>query len=228
MISSNKRAGRELETKLENAKQSRKTKRAAHLDKQIEDPDFSIENFRHIWNAANENYPGVYGDHLDQKRHAEKLVALVASIGGETPGPQIKEFVEWLAAEWRTLRDRRATGWMHTKGMLPKHPDMRYVLHHWHHFFSAWIDRDREKSYDYEDPEVKLWRDRYQQLLYELREKAFFSDEASVARLKEEKAILQTRIDRLTATCNSLLAKYQPEGTPDLPAWEELQHDDDD
>lgn len=130
------------------------------------DGDATTEKFRVLWNHAAPGYLGAWGGTRDMMHAKEKLDALAETV------EDIPAFLEWVVTEWRTLKFRSGTSWMSAKDMLPRHPTMRFVLHHWSHFFASYTDRAQEIAHDYTDPEIEILKEDIAFLEGKLREAA--------------------------------------------------------
>ena len=175
--------------------------------------DANTDKFRILWDVACPEHHGAWGGHLDMKRAKEKVTVLYNTVG------DVPEFLAWVVKEWHSLKFRTGTDWMSEKGMMPRHPNMRFVLHHWSHFYSAYTDRARERNYDHVDPEVEALREEIGFLEGKLREAASFGQEAQLLRARLHIGHLETEVNRLREILSPLV-----DLDTDLPTWEEKEN----
>ena len=190
--------------------EKRRPEIAAKYAAKAEAGDANTEKFRVLWTAACPEHPGAWGDRWDMKQAMERVEVFDATV------EDIPDFFRWLVQEWFSLRRRTGTDWMAERGMLPRHPNMRFVLYHWSHFHAAYLDRDREKGLDYVDPNVDALLDDIGFLEMRLDEAAKFGHEAQLARLKTENEKLRTENAQLRAQLTPLV-----DVDLELPTWEE-------
>jgi hypothetical protein len=201
-----------IEDTIEGVRQKRKVSQAKHSTKAAAG-ELSTDKFRILWNAAAPGYLGAWGTTRDMMHAREKLDALVKVVD------DIPAFLEWVVTEWRTLKHRSGTQWMHEKNMLPRHPSMRFVLHHWSHFHASYVDRAQEQAHDYVDPEVDLLKEDIHFLETKLQEAAKFGQEAQILKLRQQNEKLKAENARLRAQLAPLV-----DLDTDLPTWEEKQN----
>ncbi len=180
-----------------------------HADKAAEG-DANTDKFRILWDAACPEHHGAWGGTRDMMHAKEKIVALTATV------EDVKGFLEWVVKEWHSLKFRTGTDWMAKRDMIPRHPNMRFVLHHWSHFHAAYNDRENEKGYDYVDPEVDALREDIGFLEGKLREAANFGQEAQLLKARQRITELETENTRLRAQLAPLV-----DLDTGLPTWEE-------
>lgn len=133
-------AGKSRRTKAED---SRATKSAAKLSKGK--GKVSSNDMVGIWNSAAKSVTGSRQFYCpamtkpDQARARRKLVELLETQPDEqySPGQFLLQFFTWVVKEWNTMRARHGTKWMHDRDMLPRHPEMTFVVHHWKFFRRA-------------------------------------------------------------------------------------------
>lgn len=156
----------------------------------------------------------------DEGRAKAKLRELLETQpdAAYSAGQFLLQFFTWVIEEWNTMPYRHGTGWMHKKDMLPRHPEMNFVVHHWKFFRQAYADRHQEKGYNYVAPEVDELREEVGVLQKKLLDKERFSERVRMERLKEENA-------RLKQELLDMSAKVPVDLDTDLPAWEEEPDD---
>jgi len=172
--------------------------------------EMNTNKFRILWDAACPEHPGAWGSTRDQMNGKEKITALMEVVDN------LQEFLAWVAKEWHSLKFRSGTQWMAEKDMLPRHPAMRFVLHHWSHFHASYLDREAEQGFDYVDPNVDALLDDIGFLEMRLDEAASFGQEAQIARLKNENERLKIENARLRAQLTPFV-----DLDTELPTWEE-------
>lgn len=211
----------DLDNIVEAARARRKVSSRCAIDKKANDGTFTTDTFRLVWNEAAPGYPGAWGGTRDMMHAREKLDALLGTIcpNRVDAAKEVEEFLAWVVTEWRSLKFRSGTSWMHQKDMLPRQPSMRFVLHHWSHFFASYTDRAQETAHDYEDPLIDELREDRAFLETKLREVAKFGGEAQIARLKLENTKLETENARLRELLSPLV-----DLDTELPTWEEKQN----
>ena len=119
-----------------------------------------------IWNAAATSITEGSTYHCprlskkDEGLAKRKLNELLETQPDESysAGQFLLQFFTWVIAEWNTMRARHGTGWMADRDMLPRHPEMTFVVHHWKFFRRAYADRHTEKGLNYVTPEVDASR----------------------------------------------------------------------
>jgi len=199
----------DLERRAAGVRENRVVTSAKHTDKAAAG-EANTDKFRILWDAACPEHRGAWGGHLDMKQAMERVPLLTETVG------DVPDFLAWVVREWHSMRSRTGTDWMAEKGMLPRHPNMRFVLYHWSHFHSAYIDREAEKGLDYVDPNVDALLDDIGFLEMRLDEAANFGHEAQITRLRIENERLKIENAHLRAQ----LAPFVDLDT-DLPTWEE-------
>ena len=190
-------------------RENRHVTSAKHTAK-AEKGDANTDKFRLLWDAACPEHRGAWGDRFDMKQAMERVGVLYATVG------DVPEFLAWLAQEWHSLKFRTGTDWMVERGMLPRHPNMRFVVYHWSHFYAAYSDRAHQHGYDSVDPLVDDLREDIGFLETKLDEAAKFGQEAQLLRAREHIKDLEKEVKRL----RDLLAPLIDLDT-DLPTWEE-------
>lgn len=213
---------KELEQIEAEVRKRRKATEQGRIGETLDKEELSSLDFTQLWNAAAPDHKGVFIDRRDMMHGVEKIAQMTRMI----PREDLVPFLEWLVYEWVTLKDRHGTRWMHERKFLPHQPDMRFVLHHWHHFHTAWLDREREKAHDYVDPDVKLLREELGRLDYKLREAVFFGDELQLARLREQNELIKIENARLRSMVTDLLIKLGDPDLEPLPPWEDINDDE--
>lgn len=197
------------------ARVRRKVTEARRAYEASEKSEQTTDTFRIQWNHAAPGYLGAWGSHFDMIQAQAKLDVLADTI------EDIPAFLEWVVNEWRTLKFRSGTAWMATdkKDMLPRHPTMRFVLHHWTHFYASFIDREQEIAFDYVDPEVDEKNEVIAYLEGKLREAAKFGQEAQLLRARQHIKALEADNAKLRAQLAPLV-----DLDSELPTWEEKQN----
>lgn len=179
-----------------------------------------------IWNSAATNITADGTFHCprlskkDEGRIKGRLNELLETQPNETysAGQFLLQFFTWVIEEWSTMRARHGTGWMHQKDMLPRHPEMNFVVHHWKFFRQAYGDRHREKGFDFVTPEVDELREEVGLLKNRVRDRDRFDGHEALSRLQEKNRKLQQQVDELSA-------KVPVDLDSDLPEWEEEPDD---
>jgi hypothetical protein len=202
----------DLERRAASVRSNRKVAETKHATKAAEG-EANTEKFRILWNAAAPGYLGAWGGHYDMMQATVKLTVLNQTV------EDIPAFLEWVVTEWRSLKFRSGTRWMFEKDMLPRHPTMRFVLHHWSHFHASYIDRAQDKAHDYVDPEVDALREDLAFLEAKLQEVAKFGPEAQLLKAR----ILIETLERENQRLRALFAPFVDLDT-DLPTWEEKEN----
>jgi hypothetical protein len=199
-----------IDDTIQRVKLRREQAAAKHTAKAAEG-ETNTNKFRILWDAACPEHPGAWGGTRDMMHAREKIAALTAVAG------DLQHFLVWVAQEWHSLRNRTGTDWMAKANMLPRHPNMRFVLHHWTHFMAAYHDRERQKGHNHVDPEVDALREEVGFLNLKLHEAANFGQEAQLLKAKEQIKFLEKQNARLRATLGPLVDL----DSDDLPTWEE-------
>lgn len=190
----------------------RKAKVARNVTKAAQG-DTTTEKFRILWNAAAPGYLGAWGGTKDMMHAAAKLTTLNEAV------EDIPAFLGWVVTEWRTLKFRSGTAWMHEKDMLPRHPTMRFVLHHWSHFYASYNDRAQERAHDYVDPEVDALKEDLAFLEGKLQEIAKWGGESQLLRARQHIKALEKDNAKLRAQLAPLV-----DLDTELPTWEEKEN----
>ena len=184
-------------------------------------------DMRDIWNSAAFDVTGDrelqadFTSKVDQSQAKRRLVSLLGTCDIDTPpGEFLQAFFEWVIKEWPSMSARNGTSWMHKRDMLPRHPDMHFVVHHWKHFRRAYADRQRERSLDYLAPELDERDEEIGRLKQQLVEKDRFDGRETIQRQRDE-------IRELKARNHTLSAQVAPtvDLDEDLPEWKEEDHD---
>lgn len=208
----------------ESAESTRATKSAAKLRKG--EGKVTSNDMVAIWNDAAKEITGDRQfycppmSRADQARARRKLVELLETQPDEaySPGQFLLQFFTWVVGEWSTMKHRHGTKWMHDRDMLPRHPEMTFVVHHWKFFRRSYADKHTESGYDYVSPEVDELREENDRLKKQLQDAKRFAPDVRMDYLRRTNKQLQEKVDQLSA-------KVPVDLDSDLPEWEEEPND---
>ncbi len=156
----------------------------------------------------------------DEGRIKAKLTLLLEAQPDEaySAGQFLRQFFTWVIEQWNTMPHRHGTAWMHKKDMIPRYPEMTFVVHFWKFFLQAYADRRSESGFNYVAPEVDELREEVGVLENKLSEKERFDGHAALSRLRQQNRKLRQQLDEASA-------KVPVDLDTDLPEWEEEPDD---